>query len=77
VSFLRDWRHKPYLIPYCRAGLQAVPSPFDKLRAGSAGLLRCGFQLIASRGTLLQLFYGSPRVVPATTKPKDSVQTLR
>jgi hypothetical protein len=28
---------------HCRAGLQIMPSPFDKLRAGSAGLLPGSF----------------------------------
>jgi hypothetical protein len=33
--------HQPFLTRHYRAGLHAVPSPFDKLRAGSTGLLRC------------------------------------
>jgi hypothetical protein len=39
VPSLRD---SPQPTRHSRAGLQVVPSPFDKLRAGSAGLFCYG-----------------------------------
>ena len=46
VSSLRDSTHEPHPTRHSRAGLQVVPSPFDKLRASSAGLLGCGVDCV-------------------------------